>query len=142
MRKTSLAPVDVHANPCLPASRSQGWRVDDAKNVIFVGGQISGDSTGNVVAPGDIEAQTRNVFDCIGLVLRDAAASWADVVRMDAFYVFDGTDDELPGYWKKISGVCDEFLRQPGPVWTAVRVPGLAYPGLLIEIDAIAVVAD
>jgi 2-iminobutanoate/2-iminopropanoate deaminase len=142
MRKTSLAPADVTPNPCLPVNRAQGWRVEDAKNIVFVGGQISGDSTGDAIAPGDIETQTRNVFDNIGLVLRDAGATWADVVRMDAFYVFEGTDDELPEFWKKVSAVCDEFLPTPGPVWTAVRVPGLAYPGLLIEIDALAVVTD
>jgi 2-iminobutanoate/2-iminopropanoate deaminase len=142
MRKTSLAPEDVTPNPCLPANRAQGWRVDGAQNIVFVGGQISGGPTGDVIAPGDIETQTRNVMDNIGLVLRDANASWTDVVRLDAFYVFDGPEDDLPDFWKKISSVCDEFLPKPGPVWTGIRVPGLAYPGLLIEIDAVAVAAD
>jgi 2-iminobutanoate/2-iminopropanoate deaminase len=142
MRKTSLMPEDTPANPCLPVNRSQGLRVEGAKNLVFVGGQISGDANGDVVDPGDIEAQTRNVLSNIGLVLRDAEAEWSDVVRLDAFYVFDGPDEELKEFWAKLSRVCDEFLPEPGPVWTAIRVPGLAYPGLLIEIDAVAAVGD
>jgi enamine deaminase RidA (YjgF/YER057c/UK114 family) len=33
-----------------------------------------------------------------------------------------------------------EFLKTPGPVGTAVRVAGLAYPDLLIEVEGIAVI--
>ena len=33
-----------------------------------------------------------------------------------------------------------EYLVDPGPAATAVRVDGLVYPGLLIEAEAIAVV--
>ena len=33
-----------------------------------------------------------------------------------------------------------QYLPTPGPVGTAVRVAGLAYPDLLIEIEAIAVI--
>jgi enamine deaminase RidA (YjgF/YER057c/UK114 family) len=31
-----------------------------------------------------------------------------------------------------------EFFKEPGPVGTAIRIPGFAYPDLLIEVDAIA----
>jgi enamine deaminase RidA (YjgF/YER057c/UK114 family) len=125
----------------LPASASQGWRVDDAKTIVFVGGQISADQKGAVVGVGDIEAQTRNVFTNISRVLRDAGAHCSDVVRLDAFYMLeDGMDPD--SYWDTVSKVSAEFMSDPGPVWTAVRVPGLAYPGLLIEIDAVALVGD
>jgi enamine deaminase RidA (YjgF/YER057c/UK114 family) len=132
-------PPDVPRNSLLPQSLSQGWKVDDAHGLLFVGGQISADRDGVVVGAGDIEAQTRNVFMNIGRVLRDGGAAWSDVVRMDAYYLLEG-DTDAGAYWRVVSAVSSEFLPDPGPAWTAVRVPGLAYPGLLIEIDAIVAV--
>ena len=41
-------------------------------------------------------------------------------------------------YWEKMTRVRLQYLPDPGPVGTAVRVMGLAYPDLLIEIDATA----
>lgn len=35
-----------------------------------------------------------------------------------------------------------EFFENPGPVGTAVRVAGFAYPDLLIEVEAIAYVPE
>ena len=40
---------------------SQGWKIND---MIFVGGQVSADSQERTTGAGDIEVQTRNVFDC------------------------------------------------------------------------------
>ncbi len=45
----------------IPTPFSQGWRVG---TMVFVGGQLSADEHGNVVGgEGDIEVQTRNVFE-------------------------------------------------------------------------------
>lgn len=134
-------PAGLARNSLMPQSLSQGWKVDDARGLLFVGGQISADRQGVVVGAGDIEAQARNVFTSIGCVLRDGRATWADVVRLDAYYVLDDPSDPVR-YWQTLSAVSSEFLPDPGPVWTAVRVPGLAYEGLLIEIDATAVVGE
>jgi enamine deaminase RidA (YjgF/YER057c/UK114 family) len=35
-----------------------------------------------------------------------------------------------------------KYIPNPGPAATAVRVAGLAYPGLLIEADVIAIVKE
>lgn len=49
-----------------------------------------------------------------------------------------GPDDELAEYWENMTRVRMEYLVDPGPAATAVRVAGLVYPGLLIEADAVA----
>ena len=95
-----------------------------------------------MIARDDIEQQTHNVFENIIKVLRDAGAGMSDVVKLNTYYVFDGKDDELVEYWERMTRVRLQYLADPGPVGTAVRVAGLAYPGLLIEADAIAVVGD
>ena len=137
MNKKRIVPKD-HWDWSIPVPLSQGWLVE---NLLFVGGQISGDEKGKVIGLGDIELQTRNVFQNITKVLSEAGADWNDVIKLNTYYVFNGTDDELTPYWEKMTRVRMEFLQHPGPAATAIRVAGLIYPGLLIEADVIAVVA-
>jgi enamine deaminase RidA (YjgF/YER057c/UK114 family) len=42
---------------------AQAWRVDSAQSVVFVAGQAPISADGEVVAPGDFEAQARRVFE-------------------------------------------------------------------------------
>ena len=125
-----------HWDWSIPVPLSQGWRVG---NLVFVGGQVALDERGNVVGPGDIEVQTRAVFEYITQILHEAGAAWKDVVKLDTYYDFSGRGDDLRKYWEKMTKVRLEFLPAPGPVGTAVRT-GLGAAGLMIEVDAIAVV--
>ncbi|MDX6592547.1 MAG: 2-iminobutanoate/2-iminopropanoate deaminase [Gaiellales bacterium] len=135
MNKTRIMPKN-HWDWSIPVPLSQGWVVE---NLLFVGGQISADDTGRAIGVGDIEVQTRNVFQNITTVLNEAGADWDNVVKLNTYYVFNGTDEELTPYWEKMTRVRMEFLRHPGPAATAVRVAGLIYPNLLIEAEVIAV---
>lgn len=121
----------------VPVPFSQGWRVE---NMVFVGGQISADEHGRVIGEGDIALQTKNVFESIGRVLDEANASWEDVVKLNTYYVFDGEGDDIRLFWEKMTETRLKYIPNPGPAATAVRVAGLAYPGLLIEADVIAIV--
>ena len=140
MEKQRLMPKD-HWDWSMPVPFSQGWQVGNCK-LIFVGGQISADEHGRTVGAGDIETQTRNVFEGIRRVLREAGADMRDIVKLNTFYVFDGEGDELTEFWEKMTKVRMEFFEEPGPCGTGVRVVGLAYPDLLIEVEAIAVLPD
>jgi 2-iminobutanoate/2-iminopropanoate deaminase len=135
--KQRIMPEDHQWDWSMPVSFSQGWKVD---NMVFVGGQVSADKNGKAIGVGDIEVQTRNTFENIGRVLRDAGAEWTDLVKLNTYYVFDGEPDTLKDYWEKMTRVRMQFLPTPGPSGTAVRVVGLAYPDLLIEVEAIAVI--
>jgi len=128
-----------HWDWSIPTPWTQGWRVG---NMVFVGGQLSADEQGNVVGEGDIELQTRNVFNNITTILEGAGATWQDVVRVNTYYCFDGKGDEVREYWEKMTRVRLEFLPDPGPVGTAVRVNGLMYDGFLIEVDCIAILPE
>ncbi len=126
----------------MPMPFVQGWAVEDAK-LVFVGGQISSDDKGQTIGVGDIAAQTRNVFNSIRAVLNEAGADMKDIVKLNTYYVFDGADDELTQYWEDMTNVRLEFFAEPpGPCGTGIRVAGLAYPDLLIEVEAIAVVPN
>jgi enamine deaminase RidA (YjgF/YER057c/UK114 family) len=121
----------------VPTPFSQGWRVG---SMVFVGGQLSLDENGEVLGAGDIEVQTRNAFANVTRVLADAGATWDDVVKINTYYVFDGDGADAQAFWTKMTRVRMEFLPDPGPCGTGVRVEGLMYDGLLIEVEAIAIV--
>lgn len=128
-----------HWDWSMPVPFSQGWKCGP---FIFVGGQISADDQGRTIGVGDIEAQTRNVFENIRRVLREAGADMRHIVKFNTFYVYEGEGDEIREYWERMTKVRLEFFEEPGPVGTAVRVVGLAYPDLLIEVEAIAYLPD
>lgn len=123
----------------MPVPFSQAWKVG---NLLFIGGQLSADENGNVVAPGDIETQTRNVFEHLTTILREAGGDWSDVVKLNTFYCSDHEGDDITEFWQKMTAVRMEYLADPGPAGTAVRVQGLMGPGFLIEVEAIAVIDD
>jgi 2-iminobutanoate/2-iminopropanoate deaminase len=112
---------------------SHAWRVDSAQSVVFLAGQGPLTADGNVVAAGDFEAQTRQTFENLRTVLEQAGASFEAVVKVTA-YLTDMT--RLRDYAR----VRNEFIntREP-PASTALEVSSLALPGMMIEVDAIAV---
>ena len=115
---------------------SQGWKIGDR---VFVGGQISADKQGHSVGVGDLAEQTRNIYKFIGSVLHDAGASMDDIVRLKVCYKYDSKEQSGQNFCDKIIDLTHEFFEQPGPALTAFGVD-LLYPGLDLEIDAMAIV--
>jgi len=122
----------------IPVPFSIGWRVG---NLVFSGGHVALDGNMGIIGVGDIEVQTRTVFENLTKTLTEAGAEWRHVVKLNTYYEFDGEGDELTRFWEKMTRVSLEFVSDPGPTATAVRTK-LGMDGLLIEIDAIAVVDD
>ena len=116
-----------------PVNNSQGLRCGP---FIFVSGQVDLDPDGRMVNPGDLQAQASNVVAHIKTVLEAGQAEVDDLVKITAFYVSDGRVDE--------AGLLDHLAaslgptRGPGPAISLVPLEGLAYPGMEIEIEAIA----
>jgi enamine deaminase RidA (YjgF/YER057c/UK114 family) len=102
--------------------------------LVFVAGQISVDRDGRVVAPGDLAAQTRQVFENLRAALAAAGATFDDVVKLN-YYVVDFRPDQLP----TIREVRARYLPADAPpAATLVGVTALAMDGLLIEVEATA----
>ncbi len=102
-----------------------------AGNLLFIAGQVARDRDGRLVGPGDGEAQTEQALRNIGAILEAAGASFENVVKLNV-YVTDMR--HLEG----IGRVRRRFMREPFPASTSVQVVGLAEPGLLVEIEAVA----
>jgi 2-iminobutanoate/2-iminopropanoate deaminase len=110
---------------------SQAWKVDGAQSVVFVSGQvpISADAT---VTADDFDAQARQVFGNMRTVLEQAGATFESVVKLTVYL----TDiSKLPDY-RRIKA---EFMTGRQPASTALGVQSLALPGMMIEVEAIAV---
>ncbi|HMD80100.1 MAG TPA: RidA family protein [Anaerolineales bacterium] len=112
---------------------SQGLKVDIGdKTMIFVSGQLAMDSHGNPVAPDDISAQTRYIFENIRTILMDAGAVLEDVVKVQIFL----TDISR---FSQVSVVRNEYMENIRPVSTLVEISRTVKEGCDVEIEVIAI---
>jgi 2-iminobutanoate/2-iminopropanoate deaminase len=115
------------------AGFSQAWRVDGARSVVFVSGQGAISADGQLVGEGDFERQVTQVFENLRAVLEQAGAGLDAIVKLTVFLTDVGT---LRDFGRIKAG----FMAGPQPASTAVGVTALALPGMMIEVEAIAVV--
>jgi reactive intermediate/imine deaminase len=120
----------------LPAPVGYSHVVDaPARRLLFVSGQVPLDADGRLVGEGDIAAQTRQVFTNLTTALDAAGAGWADVVKVNYFL-------RDVGHLPVVRTIRNEYVdTERPPASTLVEVSGLFRDDILIEIDAIAVVA-
>jgi len=117
-------------------SLSRGYshvvKTTNPQALYFVSGAAAVDSDLKLRHPGDVEGQTRLIFQNIARDLEASGASLADVVDM-TIYVADVRDQ-----WR-VRGVRNEFFPQDRlPSSTMIGVSGFCIEGMLIEIDVIA----
>jgi reactive intermediate/imine deaminase len=111
---------------------SHAWRIDGARALIFLAGQGPITADGQVVE-GDFEAQARRTFENLQTVLREAGASCDAVVKLTVYFT------DIANI-RDFARVRDEFITGAAPASTAVQVAAFALPGMMIEVEAIAVV--
>jgi enamine deaminase RidA (YjgF/YER057c/UK114 family) len=109
-----------------------------AGHLIYVGGQMSLDSNGNVVGS-DIKTQAHNAFESLKSVLAEAGASMKDIVKHNIFFHCDGDDEAVATFLDELDEVRLGYFSDPGPTTTEIRC-GLEREGALIMIDAWATV--
>lgn len=102
---------------------------------VHVAGTTATADDGKIIAPDDPAGQTRYILEKICRALAEAGATLHDVVRTRMFV----TDIAR---WEDIGRVHGEFFRDVRPVATMVQVARLIDPGLLVEIEVEAIVAD
>lgn len=105
-----------------------------AGGVLYTAGQIALDPASGKIVEGGIVEQTDRVMQNLQEVLKEAGASWADVVKTTV-YLHDlahfPTVNEIYGRW----------LDGSRPARSTVQVSGLPR-GALVEIDAVAIVGS
>ena len=106
---------------------------------VFISGQQTLDTNGNVLDAGNIAAQTRNVFEHMKSTLARHGLGFEDLVRINTYYVFDGAEEDATQYWEDMTQIRLQYFPDPGPVGTAVRIKAMPYEGQLIQIEGVAI---
>ncbi|HZO27507.1 MAG TPA: RidA family protein [Chloroflexota bacterium] len=112
----------------------QGHEVTGAQRVLYCAGQTSTDADGRTLHPEDMGAQLRQALDNLETVLREAGMDLSNVARL-TMYTTD-VDRFLASYHVAIERFSAADCR---PAATLLGVARLAFPDLLLELEATAV---
>jgi enamine deaminase RidA (YjgF/YER057c/UK114 family) len=102
--------------------------------LVFVAGQEPEDEQGNVVGPGDLRLQARQVFANLGKAIAAAGCRPEQVAKITIFVV-DYRREHLPAIEEGRSALFADHK----PADTVVGVAALSKPEYLIEVEGIAV---
>ena len=109
--------------------------VATGSRLVFIAGQVAEDSQGNLIGPGDMTVQARQVFANIGRALTAAGARPQQVTKLTIF---------VANYRREHLAMIEEgrisLFGDHKPTDTLVGVAALSRPDYLLEIDAIAVI--
>lgn len=101
--------------------------------LVLIAGQYGSGPDGSVTSD-DFAVQVRTAFDNLGIALAAAGLDYRDVARLGTFIV-----DHSPGRLHLVGAELARIWADAPPAQTMLGVAALALPGMLFEVDAIAV---
>jgi enamine deaminase RidA (YjgF/YER057c/UK114 family) len=110
--------------------------VEGGGKMIFISGQVAVDKDGKLVGPGDLKTQIRQAGSNLKLALEAAGATHADIVKTNTYIV----NYKQADYSALREARAELFPSAEPPASTLVGVTSLAVDGLMVEMEAIAVV--
>ena len=126
-------PKQVHSGPDIVPSSNPFSQVVEANGFVFLAGQV-GNSPGAAApgpVPGGIEAETRQMLDNVGVLLRAVGLDYPDVVKATV-YLRDFSE------FAQMNAIYREYFPTDPPTRATVGVNALASE-YRIEIEVIAV---
>lgn len=113
-------------------SYSQGVLIPfDNTELLFITGQLPQDIEGNVVAPNNVELQTKLVFSRISDILHEANMTMDNVVKVQIF-VKNIKDSKI------ISKIRDDIFKNSCPASTLIEVSNFVKDDCCVEIEVTA----
>jgi enamine deaminase RidA (YjgF/YER057c/UK114 family) len=134
MKKDYLNPKALFASPYFTHTVA----VSGARKLVYVAGQVSYDKNGQVVAPGDMRAQTEQIFESLTHNLKAAGAGWGDVVKINGYMV--GINPQRLAEYRETR--TRYLIARKLPASTLVGVASLVHPDLLLEVEVVAAVGN
>jgi enamine deaminase RidA (YjgF/YER057c/UK114 family) len=115
------------------ALRSDGGRI------VWLGGHVAFDHGGFIIHTGDMVGQFRQTLANMQVTVREAGGELTDIVKMTIYT----TDKRMyKTSLKDLGDVYREYFGKYFPAMTLVEVSSLFEDAALVEIDAIAVLAN
>ena len=106
----------------------------------YISGQVARDADGNPVGAGDLAAQVEQALTNINIAVQAVGGTFADVAKLTAFVV-DWTPDKLDLVVAGAVRAAEKLGIDPVKPVTLVGVAALTEPDMLVEIEAVAVLA-
>ena len=109
----------------------QDWGFSDAivsGDTVYLSGVVAGVREGE----SDLRLGYTRAFERIGEILKNAGASWDDVVEIMSFHT------DLTTQMPAIVAVKNIYVKPPFPAWTAIQVSRLIPPNGITEIRIVA----
>jgi enamine deaminase RidA (YjgF/YER057c/UK114 family) len=127
--------IEHHSLPAgLAPATGYSHAVSGTGRLVAIAGQVAMDENGELVGPGDPQAQAERVFANLAMALEAAGATFSDVIKFGVFV----TDIAILPVVREVR---NRYLDTAGPpASTAVQVSALFRPGYLLEVEALAVV--
>ena len=122
--------------PSAPPVQGMYSHVARAGELAFIAGQVAIDAKGNPVGVGDLSAQVNQVFENLGLILKDLGADFESVVQFTTYLT---SADSIPIWMSARSALFPRLF--PGgkyPPNTLLVIDRLVKPEFMLEIEAIA----
>ena len=104
--------------------------------VVHFAGQVALAEDFSLVGGDDLGEQTKAAMRNLEIAMRSAGVGWDDIVRRTIYTLHPTEYETITAAIDEVTGGADH------PAQTIVGITGLAVPGLLIEIECTAVVAD
>ena len=123
---SNRAVISAAAAPNAIGPYSQAIKVG---NTVWISGQIALNPDSNEMVTGDIEAETRQVFQNLSAIAEAAGSSLAHAVKVNISLVQIGNFDV-------VNKIMEEFVQSPYPARACVQVAALP-KNASIEIEAV-----
>lgn len=103
--------------------------------VLFLAGQDAADGAGNIVAPGDLVAQFRQVLHNLRVVVEAAGGTMSDIVKLN---IFVRDREAYVANLKELGAIFREFFEGHYPAMALFEVSGFFRAENLIEMEGFA----
>ena len=105
---------------------------------VYVAGQVALDPDGQLVGAADLAAQVEQVYENLVTALAGVGGTFDDIARLTC-YVVDWHPEKMPQLIDGAVRVAQRCGINPIRPITLIGVSALGEPGLLVEVEAIAV---
>jgi len=107
---------------------------------VYLAGQVARTAEGEPVGPDDLAAQVEQAYLNVATALAAVGGSFDDVAKL-TLYIVDWSEEKLAALGEGVGRAAARLGVDPVKPITLLSVASLGEPDLLVEVDAIAVLA-